>query len=74
MLVFGVDIPLVEVTIALALVLFILLIEALIIIILLMKQMGKSKQLGDMITKLTETILEVKDKEIERMDKVKGRK
>ncbi len=71
---FGVDIPLVEVTIALALVLFILLIETLIIIILLMKQMGKSKQLGDMITKLTETILEVKDKEIERMDKIKGRK
>ena len=71
MLIFGVDIPLVEITIALALVLFILLVEALIIIILLMKQMSKSKQLGDMISKLSETILDIKNKEIEELDKIK---
>ena len=53
MLMFGVDIPLVEIIFAIALIMFILLIETIVLITLLIKQINKTK-------KLTEVILEIK--------------
>ena len=53
MLVFGIDIPLVEIILVLAVVIFILLVEALVIIILLAGQMKKTKKLSVLIKKLS---------------------
>jgi hypothetical protein len=71
MLVFGIDIPLVEVIFALAIIIFILLVESIVIISLLIKQMNKSKKLGTLIEQLSETLLQIKKAEIEELDKIK---
>jgi hypothetical protein len=71
MLVFGIDIPLVEVIFALAIIIFILLVESIVIISLLIKQMNKSKKLGSLIEQLSETLLQIKKAEIEELDKIK---
>ena len=71
MLVFGVDIPLVEVIFVLCIIIFLLLVEAIVVISLLMKQMHKTNKLGDLVQKLSETLLEIKRAEIEELDKLK---
>ena len=71
MLVFGLDIPLVEVIFALALIIFILLIEAVIVIGLLLKQMNKTKKLSELMQKMSETLLSIKRAEMEELDKLK---
>jgi hypothetical protein len=71
MLVFGIDVPLVEVIFALAIIIFILLVESIVIISLLIKQMNKSKKLGSLIEQLSETLLQIKKAEIEELDKIK---
>lgn len=73
MLIFGVDIPLVEVIFAMAFVIFIILIELIVLVLLMLKQMHKTKQLGVLIEKLSETILSIKKAEIEELDKIKKR-
>jgi len=73
MLVFGVDIPLVEVILIFALVIFLLLAEAIIVIALLVKHLNKTKKLGLVIEKLSETMLEIKRAEIEELDKLRRR-
>jgi len=74
MLVFGVDVPLVEVVITLSIIVFIILIEAIIVIGILIKQSNKSRQLTDLIEKLSETILEIKKAELNQLDKQRSRK
>ena len=71
MLVFGIDIPLVEVILVFALIIFIILLEAIVIIALMVKQLNKTKKLGDLIASLSETLLEVKKQELEVLDKLK---
>ena len=71
MLAFGVDVPLIEIVFALALIIFILLIETIVILSLLMKQMNKSKELARLIEKLSDTLLNIKKAEIEELDKLK---
>jgi predicted PurR-regulated permease PerM len=71
MLVFGVDIPLVEVIFVLCIIIFLLLVEAIVVISLLMKQMHKTNKLGDLIQKLSQTLLEIKSAEIQELDKLK---
>ncbi|HLC70727.1 MAG TPA: hypothetical protein VJI32_01900 [Candidatus Nanoarchaeia archaeon] len=71
MLVFGVDVPLVEVVLAFAIIAFLILIEAIIVIALLSKHLSKTRKLGELIEKLSETILEIKKKEIEELDLIK---
>ena len=73
MLIFGVDIPLVEVVFALAVIIFIILVELIVLVSLMLKQMHKTKQLGDLIEKLSETILSIKKAEIEELDKIRHR-
>ena len=73
MLVFGVDIPLVEILFALLVMIIILFIEAIIVIGMLIKQMNKTKQLAQLVEKLSDTILQIKKAEIEELDKIKGR-
>ena len=71
MLVFGVDIPLVEVIFVLCIIIFLLLIEAIVVISLLMKQMHKTNKLGDLIQRLSQTLLEIKSAEIQELDKLR---
>ena len=71
MLVFGIDVPLIEVILALAIVMFLLLVESIVIISLLVKHLNKTKRLGDLVEKLSGTLLDIKKKEIEELDKLK---
>ncbi len=73
MLVYGIDIPLVEVILAFAIIIFIILAEAIVIIALMVKQLNKTRNLGDLLLKLSETLLEIKHKEIEELDKLRRR-
>ena len=71
MLVFGIDIPLVEILLVLVLVIFVLLAESVIVVILLIKQMNKSKKLIDLVERMSETILSIKKAEIDELDKLR---
>jgi len=73
MLVFGVDIPLVEIMLVFSIIIFILLVEAIFVIMMQMKHLNKSKKMVELINKLSETVLSIKQKEIEQLDKLKER-
>ena len=73
MLVFGIDIPLVEVVLVIGLIMFILLVEALVVIGMLMNQMNKMKQIIQLQQKMSETLLAVKKAESEYLEKLKRR-
>ena len=74
MLVFGVDIPLVEIFLVFAIVIFILLVESVIIIALLVKQQQKTKNMGLLLEKLSQILLEIKKAEIDELDKLRSRR
>ena len=65
MIVFGIDIPLVEIIFTLAVIMFILFIESLFIIMMLVKQMNKTKKMVELLQNLSQTLLEVKRTEVE---------
>lgn len=73
MLVFGVDIPLVEVILVLAIVIFILLVESIVIIALLVKQLQKTRNVSVLLEKLSQILLEIKKAEIDELDKLRRR-
>lgn len=71
MLIFGVDVPLVEIVLTFAILIFLLFVETVVVLILLVQQMNKTRKLGDLLTRLSETILSIKKKEIEELDALK---
>jgi len=71
MLVFGVDVPLIEIVIVFAIITFVLLVEGLVLILLLIKQMNKAKHLSQLLEKLSETILSIKKAEIDELDRIR---
>lgn len=71
MLVFGVDIPLVEVVLVFAVIIFILLAECLVIIGLLVNQMSKTRKLAELVEKLSGTILAIKKSEIDELERIR---
>jgi len=71
MLAFGVDIPLVEIILIFGIVVFILLIESVIIIGLLVKQLQKTKNVGMLLERLSQVLLEIKKAEIDELDKLR---
>ena len=71
MLVFGIDVPLIEVVFVLARVVFSLLVEAIVLIGMLINQSKKSRKLVDLVEKLSQTLLEIKKAEIQELDKLK---
>ncbi|MBI4980789.1 hypothetical protein HZC30_04510 [Candidatus Woesearchaeota archaeon] len=71
MLVFGIDIPLVEIIFALAIILVILMIEAIVIIAMMAAQLQKTKKIDELTLKLSDTILAIKKAEIEELDRLK---
>ena len=70
MLVFGVDVPLIEIVLALAAVMVVLLIEALVVIIVLMKQMNKTRKISEAVQELSDTLLQIKKSELEQLDRI----
>lgn len=70
-LVGGIDIPLVEVLLVFGIVIFILLIESIIIISLLVKQLQKTKNVGMLLERLSQVLLEIKKAEIDELDKLR---
>jgi len=73
MLVFGMDIPLVEIVIGLAIITILLLVESIVLVFLITKEMNKSKKLTALLETLSETLLAIKKAEIEELDKFKKR-
>ena len=71
MLVFGIDIPLVEVIIVFSILVTIILFEALVIIILMMKQLNKMKQASILVQKLSETVLAIRKVETQELMRIK---
>ncbi len=71
MLVFGIDIPLIEVVFALAMIGFIVLVEIIVVVVLLMKNLNKAKELGDTLNKLAQVLLSVKKEEIKEIERLK---
>ena len=61
MLVYNVDIPLVEITLLMGIIVIILLIESIILTVLLIKQINKTKKLGEQIESLSETMMGIKN-------------
>ncbi|HIJ10929.1 TPA: hypothetical protein HA278_02625 [Candidatus Woesearchaeota archaeon] len=57
MLIFGVDVPLVEIILVFAIILFILLVEAIVIIGMLISQMNKTKKLSSLLDDLAKNLL-----------------
>ena len=70
MLVFGIDVPLVEIVFAFAIIILILLVESLVVIVLLLKQVNKAKLMGEAVEKLSEAILQIKRAEIDELDRL----
>lgn len=71
MLVFGIDIPLVEILLLLVIIIFILLVEAIVIISLLVNQMNKTKKMSELMEKLSGSLLDIKKAEIAELDKIR---
>ncbi|MBI2572604.1 hypothetical protein HYV86_01980 [Candidatus Woesearchaeota archaeon] len=73
MLVFGIDIPLIEILLIFSIIIFILFVEAIIVIALLMSQLNKMKGLASLLDRLSGTILDVKKAELDEIEKLKRR-
>lgn len=71
MLVFGINIPLIELVLTFIIIIFILLIEAAVVIFMLLKQLKRTKKLSDLIVNLSNAILEIKGKEIAAISRLK---
>ena len=71
MLTFGVDIPLVEILLTFGIIIFILLVESVIIIGLLVKQLQKTKNVGMLLERLSQVLLEIKKAEIDELYKLR---
>ncbi len=73
MLVFGIDVPLIEIIIGLVIVIFIILVESIIVVSLMIKQLNKTRKLIGLVEKLSETVLQIKKVEIQELDKLRGK-
>ncbi len=73
MIAFGIDIPLVELVIGMLIITIILIIQAIVLVTLLIKQHKKAQKMTELIQDLSQTILEIKKAEIEEIDKLHKR-
>ena len=60
-LVFGIDIPLIELLLVFGIIIFLLLIEAVVVIALLVSQLQKTKKLAGLTVQLSESLLKLKE-------------
>jgi len=61
MLVFGVDVPLIEIVLVFAVIIFLLLVEAVVVIALLVKEINNTKKLSSLVVQLSETLIRLKE-------------
>ncbi len=70
-LVFGIDIPLIQIIIVFFILSFLILLEIIIVMLLLTKVLEKAKNRDELQKKMLEALLEIKKAEIEELDKIK---
>jgi hypothetical protein len=63
MLMFGVDVPLVELIMVLIVIVVLLLIEVIVVMVITMKQMNKSKQAHELMKQMAGVLLQIKKEE-----------
>ena len=73
-LVFGVDVPLVELILAFSLITFIMLLEVTIVMIIMFYQMRRSKETTEHLVHLTHVMLHITQKEKQVLDRLAGLK
>ena len=71
MLVFGVDVPLLEMILVFVILVIIVLIEVIVVMFLTMKHMNKSKESHELVSDLAEVLLQVKQEEQKTIDAVR---
>ena len=71
MLLFGIDVPLVEVVFFLAVMMFVLFLEAIVIITLLLRHLNQAKDFNSSAQRVSEALLSMKKAELEELEKVK---
>ncbi len=67
MLIFGLDVPLVEILLLFLVIIFVLLIEAIVLIGILMKQLNHARRHAEHATKLSTALTQLKQIELRRM-------
>ena len=71
MLIFGIDVPLIEIVFALVLIVFIILVETIVVVILLMKNLNKTKKVSELLNQMSQVLLEVKKEEMKEIERLK---
>jgi len=74
MLVFGIDVPLIEVMLAMLIVIFVVLLETIVILALLTRQTNKIKKLSEAVERISHGLGEVKSSENKILDVLKKKK
>jgi len=74
MIVYGFDIPMIEILLAVIIISFILLIEAIVVIIFLVKQQHKIKAQMELLHQFSGTLMEIKNVEMKMMRMLKARR
>ena len=70
-LVFGIDIPLIQIIIVFFIISFLVLLEIIIVMLLLTKVLEKARMRDELQKQMLEALLEIKKKEIEELDLIK---
>lgn len=70
-LLFGIDIPLIQVIIVFFIISFLILVEIIIVMLLLTRLLEKAKQRDELQKRMLEALLEVKKREIEELDRIR---
>lgn len=70
-LLFGVDIPLIQIIVIFFIISFLVLVEIIIVMLILTKMLEKAKVRDELQKKMLETLLEIKKKESEEIDRLR---
>lgn len=70
-LLFGVDIPLIQIIVIFFILSFLVLVEIIIVMLILTKMLEKAKQRDELQKQMMETLIDVKRKEIEELNLLK---
>jgi Flp pilus assembly protein TadB len=73
MITFGVDVPLVEILFAIGLIMFVLLVELIIVVIILSRQMNETKKLSQLSKEMSEVLLQINQSQINELTKLRRR-
>lgn len=70
-LLFGVDIPLIQIIVIFFILSFLVLVEIIIVMLILTKMLEKAKQRDELQKQMMDTLLQIKSKEIEELGRIR---